>query len=179
MYLEHIYFLTLFFGSKPESSRKFEHDVYSRLATAAEASCAKVRDHVLPNDRLQLQDGVLFGSNWDYKVVRGSEALAATLTGVLVAYSTFPSASELSRVIKIQLIFEYFDKDADGVWFTDDIIFFSHRLGRDMDETKEATVEDLTEFYLDAGPGCVDVDYEEVFPQKKMGLGILYYIKFF
>ena len=68
---------------------------------------------------------------------------------------------------------------SDGVWFTDDIIFFSHRLGRDMDETKEATVEDLTEFYLDAGPGCVDVDYEEVFPQKKMGLGILYYIKFF
>ena len=46
------------------------------------------------------------------QVVRGAEALAATLTGVLVAVSTFPLASELSRVIKIQLIFEYFDKDA-------------------------------------------------------------------
>ena len=57
-----------FYFSKPVSSSKLDHDVYSRLATVAEASCAKVRDHVLPHDRLQLQDGVLFGSNWDYKV---------------------------------------------------------------------------------------------------------------
>ncbi|KAH0488296.1 MAG: hypothetical protein KVP17_001187 [Porospora cf. gigantea B] len=113
------------------------------------------------------------------QVVRGAEALAATLTGVLVAVSTFPLASELSRVIKIQLIFEYFDKDADGVWFSDDVLFFSRQLGRDMDETKEATIEDLTEFYRDAGPGCVDADYEEVFPHKKIGPGICFtYLRF-
>ncbi|KAF8822497.1 EF hand domain-containing protein [Cardiosporidium cionae] len=156
-----------------------------RFATVAEAEkfSGKIEDMLVGWEVAMLTDGVKHGPRYGYKLERRVQP-GQCYRYAIVALPRYPPADELEESAKIQLIFDYYNKDGDEFWNEEEFrLMYSELKGYSFEEQKWSdlcdyyndivntnivplegvTLKDLSKIYS-LQTGELDRDYEKLFP---------------